>query len=390
MPKASIVVPCYNAAEFVANTISSAQAQTVRDIEIICVNDGSKDNTLKILEDLARKDSRIRIIDQENGGEGPARDAGLLAATGEWLYFLDADDLMEPTLLEKAIATGERDESDIVVFRTLMLNAKTGEEWLCGWSFKRDWMPADHFCPREHPGRIFNSFQNWVHNKLFRGDFVRSHNLRFQHVHRTADLLFTCRALAEASRISLLEEPLHHYRVNNPQSAMATSDSYPLDFYEAFAALRASLEANRTWDLYHDSFVNWAIDGVITNLRLVRSYEGFLSIATKMRREGFVQLDIVGFPREKTDNPLFFDLTQVLINSTIEEALFHFMATYRNRLSCVEDDISRCRMERVAYQELQEQALRDTIRDYEHSASLRIGKAITAMPRMARHLLRGV
>lgn len=385
MPKASIVIPCYNAAKFVADTVASAQAQTMDDIQIVCVNDGSTDDTLAILEDLAQRDSRIVVVDQDNAGEGPARDAGLQRATGDWLYFLDADDLMEPVLLERAIRTGEDDGADIVVFRTLMLNEQTGEESICEWSFKRDWMPYDCFSPREHPDYAFTSFQNWVHNKIFRGDFVRTHSLRFQHVHRTADLLFTCCALAKANRVSLLNEPLHHYRVNNPQSAMATSDSYPLDFYEGFVALRQALERDDMWNLYHTSFVNWAIDGIVTNLRLARSYDGFITMATRMREEGFNRLDIVGFPRGKSDNILFFDLVQTLMNCSIEESLFQFMATYRNRLNQVEDEFSRYRLETHGNLMQVTQSLSDVM----GSASFRIGRAITSLPRTARDLVVG-
>lgn len=378
MPAASIVIPCYNAARFVRQTVASAQAQSVADIQIVCVNDGSTDDTGAILRQLASEDSRIRIIDQQNAGEGPARDAGLCAATGTWLYFLDADDIMEPQLLERAMGAGERDASDLVVFRTLMLNEQTGEEGVCAWSFKRDWMPNDYFCPREHPEHVFTSFQNWVHNKLFRGSFVRSHDLRFQHVHRTADLLFTCRAMAEAGRVSLLDEPLHHYRVNNPSSAMATSDSYPLDFLEGFAALRASLEHQGTWELYHDSYVNWVIDGIVTNLRLVRSYEGFAAIASYLTDGGFDAFDVSDFPREKSDNLMFYDLAHTLRTKTVDEALFGFMWAYRNRLGEVENELSRCRMELCENQPLN---------DVMNSASFRIGRAITSLPRTLRDRL---
>lgn len=380
MFKASIVIPCYNAARFVAQTVATAQAQTVHDIQIICVNDGSQDDTLAVLQQLAATDSRITVIDQQNAGEGPARDAGLCVAEGEWLYFLDADDLMEPTLLEEAISKAEADCSDIVVFRTFLLNEQTGEEVVCGWSFKRDWMPDDHFCPQEHPKHIFNSFQNWVHNKVFRGDFVRSHGLRFQHVHRTADLLFTCRALAEASRVSILDMPLHHYRVNNPQSAMATSDSYPLDFFEAFLALRTSLEVKRTWDLYHNSFVNWAIDGIVTNMRLARSYQGFAAIANRLRKDGLRQLDIPDFERSKSDNPMFYDLVHALDTLTLEETIFRFMVCYRNRLGEVENELSFTKLEHARSQP------QPIVVD---PPSHRISRTVTALPRHLWNRLTG-
>ena len=300
MPKASIVIPCHNAARFIETTVESACCQTMADFELICVENNSTDNTFALLEALAAEDARIRVISEAEPGEGPARDAGRAAATGEWLYFLDADDLMEPELLEHAIACGEREDADLVIFRTRELDDKTGELRPAWWAFRHDWI-GDEMCfsPAEHPEQLLNSFQNWVHNKLFRASFIAGQNITFQHVHRTADLLFTCRALTEASRIALLDEELHRYRVNNPESALFSSDEWPLDFYEALLALRERLEECGTWELYHDTFVSWAGEAVAMNLQRVNSYEGFCAIVDTMKREGLEKLDLIDWPREK-------------------------------------------------------------------------------------------
>ena len=347
MPKASIVIPCYNAERFIEATVASAREQTVHDIEIICVDDGSSDATPSILRRLADEDERIRVITQQNSGEGPARDAGLCAATGDWLYFLDADDLMLPALLEEAMACGEREQADVVVFRTYMLNDQTGERVLCDVSFRHDWLEGNTFCPREHPERLFNSFQNWVHNKLFRKSFVREHDLHMQHVHRTADLLFTCRALFEAQTIALLDTPLHLYRLNNAQSAMATSDLYPLDFYHAFVALREALEDAGAWELFHDSFVNWAIDGVAYNLRVARTFESYRTMVRTLQSEGLERLDITGFPREKSDAPRLYDQIRPLVDGDPDESLYRLFRICREDFENVEVFASRERVQRM-------------------------------------------
>ena len=415
MPKASIVIPCYNAERFVRDTVASAQAQTIADIEIICVDDGSTDQTLAVLEELVAGDDRIQVISQENGGEGPARDAGLRAATGEWLYFLDADDLMLPNLLERAISRGEQTEADIVVFRTIMLDDQTAEQYVCDWSFKRDWVDEDVFCPREHPNHVFNSFQNWVHNKLFRGSFVRKHKLHMQQVHRTADLLFTCRALAEANLIALLDEPLYQYRVNNAESAMATSDSYPLDFYDGFVALKDSLVENQTWNLYHDSFVNWAIEGIAVNLRVTRSYEGFCTIVKKLWQEGFAELDIADFPRSKSDMAYYYDQIRPLVEGSVEESLFRIAKSFQGEqattatiasnermnvrrlegnVARLEEDLKRerdtvaKRDRRIAILEAELASAREDFHNVTNSWSFKIGRAITAVPRGVLHVIR--
>jgi len=90
--KISVIMPVYNAEETLIRSVQSAQHQTLKEIEIICVNDGSKDNSLKLLEELAKEDSRIRVLSQENSGAGPARNLALSKARGEFISFLDADD----------------------------------------------------------------------------------------------------------------------------------------------------------------------------------------------------------------------------------------------------------------------------------------------------------
>lgn len=390
MPKASIVIPCYNAERFVGETVRTALAQTMRDLEVICVDDGSTDGTLAILRGLADEDPRVRVIEQENGGEGPARDAGLVAAVGEWVYCLDADDLMEPTLLEEAIACGERTSADMVVFRTRLLDDQTGELRNFRWCFETSWLPkgTEVFDPADYPEHIMNSFQNWVHNKLFRASFVHERGLRFQHVHRTADLLFVCRALTEAHRIALLDRPLHRYRVNNPQSALFTSDLYPLDFYQGFLELRKTLEENGTWERYHLSFVNWACEGVAGNLERARSVESFTLLADGMREEGLARLDIPSLPRENAYNLTQWDVCQAIAESEGAELLLRMV-----RILCAQGDqadgIITGLIDTVCRRDEKISQLRKYNEDLRGSVSFKTGRALTAPLRAVRDLRHG-
>lgn len=112
-PVISIVMPCYQSGSTLARTVQSIQAQTVKDWELIAVDDGSKDDTLSVLNRLAKDEPRMRVIHQENGGVSSARNAGIRAAKGEWLFFVDADDWLTPHAFEHLLAmTGE--EMDIV------------------------------------------------------------------------------------------------------------------------------------------------------------------------------------------------------------------------------------------------------------------------------------
>ncbi len=112
-PLVSVVIPVYNAGQFLSDCLESVCAQTLQDIEIICVNDGSEDNSPEILKEFASRDSRIHIIDQPNGGELAARNSGIHAASGKWLGFVDSDDRAAPEMFERLVFNGEKYQTDI-------------------------------------------------------------------------------------------------------------------------------------------------------------------------------------------------------------------------------------------------------------------------------------
>lgn len=117
MVKISVLIPVYNAKDFLYNSIPSLLNQTFTDIELICVNDGSKDNSLEILEKFASDDSRVKVIDKENGGCGSARNRALSEANGEYVYFFDPDDKLEENALELAYDSAVKNDSDLVIFK---------------------------------------------------------------------------------------------------------------------------------------------------------------------------------------------------------------------------------------------------------------------------------
>ena len=112
-PLVSIVVPCYQNGQTLERTVKSIQAQTVKDWELIAVDDGSRDDTLSVLTRLAENESRMRVLHQENGGVSAARNAGMALAQGEWLSFVDADDHLLPHALEHLLAMADAN-ADIV------------------------------------------------------------------------------------------------------------------------------------------------------------------------------------------------------------------------------------------------------------------------------------
>jgi glycosyltransferase involved in cell wall biosynthesis len=117
-PRVSVITPCYNAETFVAETVRSVLGQTYADWEYILVDDGSRDSTLALLEELAALDSRIRVIHQDNGGVARARNTGAqyISETVEYAIFLDADDCWLPTTLERLVKTLDSEPSCVAAF----------------------------------------------------------------------------------------------------------------------------------------------------------------------------------------------------------------------------------------------------------------------------------
>lgn len=110
----SIVLTVYNAESYIEGCLDMITGQTLRDIQIICVDDGSTDNSSQIIEQYAQKDDRIVLIREKNAGAGPARNRGMQEATGKYILFLDCDDFYEPEMVEKAFRRAEEEQAEIV------------------------------------------------------------------------------------------------------------------------------------------------------------------------------------------------------------------------------------------------------------------------------------
>lgn len=116
MPKASVVVPVYNVKDYLEKCVDSILVQTERDFELLLIDDGSTDGSGALCDALAQRDGRIRVVHQENGGPGAARNTGVREAVGTWLLQVDSDDWIDPELLERTIEAGERENADLIIF----------------------------------------------------------------------------------------------------------------------------------------------------------------------------------------------------------------------------------------------------------------------------------
>lgn len=217
MPIVSVIIPSYNAMNYIAETLESVLAQTLADIEVIVVDDGSTDSTRDIVKEYARKDSRLMLVEQTNQFAGVARNNGMARATGSYLYFLDADDYIEKKALETLVSALERSGAEIAIAKSRGFDNVTDDTWtidnaLNGMDFNRPILHED-YCDR-----LFQSFIGWPWDKLFRKDFIEKTGLAFQPLRTTNDALFVFCALALADTIVCLDSVLFHHRTNNKDS----------------------------------------------------------------------------------------------------------------------------------------------------------------------------
>lgn len=214
-PVASIVIPVYNSEAYIERCIQSARNQTCSDIEILCVDNGSTDASVRIISQLALEDQRIHLIEEPAPGVSRARNAGVSRASGRYIAFMDSDDTMEPNLIEKAVCAAERHQAQMVIysFDECYENPDIAIPW-----------PR---CPQEElyelPFRIaevtITSRQIVTPNVwriLFSAAFLQERSIVFdEDLSTSEDLLYVYQALLSASRIALIPDVLYHYRKDN-------------------------------------------------------------------------------------------------------------------------------------------------------------------------------
>ena len=294
----SVIVPVYNSERYLRQCLDSIVNQTFKDLEIICVNDGSKDSSAKILEEYASIDDRFVIINQENGGAGKARNTGLKSARGKYLSFLDSDDFFEPTMLEKAHEKIEKDDSDFVVYRSDRYITKNDDYVNVIYTIIPTAIPPySPFSYRQLTENVFKAFVGWAWDKLYRKSFVLEHELYFQEQRTTNDMLFVYSALIVAKKISVIDEVLAHQRVDAHGSLSQTREKSWFCFYDALIALRDRIEKEGLmWELERD-FINYSLHFSLWHYRTLAKKTRPL-LKEKLVGEWFENLKIKGKPEE--------------------------------------------------------------------------------------------
>jgi glycosyltransferase involved in cell wall biosynthesis len=239
---ASVVIPIYNAESYLAQTLISYCVQTLRNIEIICIDDGSTDGSRAICEKFASLDSRIRILSQKNLGAAVARNRGIEESRGRWLFFGDADDFCRHDMLEELVRAGQNDCHDVVVAGRMIMD--------CGRSMqvREVGVPRGYF----GKGRNVNCHTDGINvfaglgfapwNKLFRRAFVIEKGIKFHNNPSCDDVFFVFSSLIAAESIAFVDKSYYYYRANLPTSQMGLADKNPTNFLIGLREIKSLLD----------------------------------------------------------------------------------------------------------------------------------------------------
>ncbi len=291
-PAVSVIIPCYNAEKNLDQCIESLLNQTMRNIEIICIDDGSTDNTLAKLENYAKTDSRVRIYSQQNQYAGAARNLGLAQAKGEYLLFLDADDFFAESLAQDAYDAAVLNDADVVIFNAQNFDDMTNE-FKKGWFLKTSLIPEKQpFSLEDCPDHFYQITTPVPWTKMFRRQFLLDTKLQFQTLRQTNDFFFVFSALAMAKRIVTLDKVLVTYRIGQKTNLQSTKSRSPFCFYTAYKALHDHLEQLGILQTLYRSYANQVLNGCLYNLRTLNDPEAQKEVFDKLRDEIFDGLEI--------------------------------------------------------------------------------------------------
>lgn len=300
IPAISIILPVYNVEKYLEECLDSLLSQTLRNIEIICVNDGSTDRSSAILDQYAEKDIRLKIVNQANSGAAIARNTGMEQAKGHYLAFLDSDDFFDTRFLEEMFSRAIRSESDIVICNYFEFDNTKRKVYArkvnpLFWTLSE----KSFFSPADIPETIFNIFSFSPWNKIFSRKFVQDNQIRFQSLSSCNDLFFTSAALAMAKRISVTDKNLVYWRINRPDSitSLKKTSLSITNAYKAWKKVKSILEEKFLYDQFRKSFVNASAESFLYELNCLTLINR-IKILELLKSEWLENLDLTGHPEE--------------------------------------------------------------------------------------------
>lgn len=259
--KVSIIVPIYNLESYLEKCLDSILNQTLKEIEVICIDDGSKDNSLKILKKY--KDDRIKVFTKKNGGVSSARNYGLKIARGEYIGFVDGDDFIEVTMYEKLYENAIKNEADIVICNIKYIFSENDYT-----IFSENFLGAKKIKTNKE---LFN-IKGYVCNKIFKKEII--HQIKFdENINWGEDQLFFTETLFKSDIITFENSISYNYYQRQNSSTIISNEKI-LDLIKTYKNIKSILLENKSYDLFKEIYlINFLKVLLFINSRNIKTNE---------------------------------------------------------------------------------------------------------------------
>lgn len=301
MCKLSIIIPIFNVEHYLNECLNSVCAQTLENIEIICIDDGSTDNSLNIVKEYSKKDDRIKLITQKNSGQATARNKGIKEAKGEYIAFVDSDDFIEPTMFEKLYTKSKDNNLDLAMCKIATYNNQTKEikdnVWYYMLGIFRDF-EKDIFNHKDTKEFTCNIAVT-PYNKIYKTSLLKENHILFPEGLIFEDEKFFYDVYLRAKRVSIVPEFLYYYRTNRKGSTVnIDAENDYTDIIEISKQIRETFKITNNYENY-----KYLLNNRLIHLQLAR----FTQTSPRFK--------------EKFFNLLKEDLTEVLEDETVKNNL---------------------------------------------------------------------
>ena len=284
-PAISIIMPVYNGEEYLYESLGSLRKQTLKNIEVICVDDESTDASCQIIESIAAQDPRFKLLKQKHSNAGNARNLGIKEAKGEFLLFLDSDDTFDKNLCKKTYEKAKIRNAEIVVFNSQKKDVKK-DAIVSKEQVEKYIKPLNKaFNPVNEADKIFQFTSACPWTKLFKRSFVEKNKLEYHNTSNSNDVYFTRTALVTAKRIVAIKDILVTYNYNRDDSLQGRKDLEPLAFFNEYKAVKQYLLDKGLYETYEYSFKLALMEESLWNYNTMRTLEAKSKIRKTIKKE---------------------------------------------------------------------------------------------------------
>lgn len=247
-PTISIIVPVYNTSSYLEKCLDSIYNQTFKDYQLICVDDGSSDNSLQILKKYQNKIKNLKIISQKNQGVAAARNTALSHATGDYIIFIDSDDYIKENYLEVLYNESCKNNSDVVICNFYRYFEKIDKEIPVYIKKKRGQYTKEEILNSLIPDILIHSY---LWNKLWKKDLFN--NIQFPKI-KYEDISIMCYLFDKSKKISIIDDTLYYYRIRKTSIVRNYSIDTQNDYVKAYGLIRLYIHENNLYEKYKKAF----------------------------------------------------------------------------------------------------------------------------------------